>query len=87
MLARLSDREVGEGAQRSRVVGPDLPMQRLAEQVAGVTNAVGLAFRETVEGEQRFRVRFSGPDAFLLKRPPSFEPIMDPSFSQWMEVF
>lgn len=90
MLALLSDREVGEGQERSRVIGPQLPMHKLGELTASVTNAVGVSVRTATplpdnDTEYSFNVRFAGPPYMLSK---AMRPLGDKEpadFSAWVE--
>ena len=89
LLARLVDKEIGEGREKSRYVGPDLPMNKLGELTASITNAVGLSFKEAVpqlkdDTEHVFRVRFSGPSHFLTKPLRPLADVESPDVSDWL---
>lgn len=90
MLARLVDKEVGEGQEKSRLVTPDMPMNKLGELTASVTNAVGISTKVAkaklnADTEYTFGVRFSGPGYFLLKALRPLGDVETSDVSDWIE--
>jgi hypothetical protein len=84
-LALLDDREEGEEDAKVRVVGPDMPMRKLAGVVAAAVNVIGIATRGTKEGEPVYSVVTNGPDYMTLKpyRPLRNKEI--PDMTYWID--
>lgn len=90
LLARLMDKEIGEGNAKARIVAPALPMNKMPEEVAAVTNGVGLAFKlakpkAKSDTEFTYNVRFAGPDHFMLKALRPLKDIEPADLSDWFE--
>lgn len=88
-LALLSDREEGEGNDKTRAMGPDLPMRKLEGLTASCVNLVGYAFRREVREANKptrlqYAVMTTGPE-FMLTKP--YRPLADverPNFAAWI---
>ena len=89
------DNEVGEGSEKSRVIGPALPMKKLSGTLAAAVNVIGITHRKTVkvaskeeggeDSEKRvYEVHTTGPD-FAVTKP--YRPLLDveePDFASWV---
>ena len=93
-LCLADDKEIGEGAQKTRMLAPSLPMRKLAEKLCAAVNVVGYTFRtvkrkQTPEGlktKLHYGVLTVGPD-YMLTKP--YRPLRDaeiPDFSYWLSV-
>lgn len=91
------DTEIGEGDEKSRIVGPSLPMKKLSGTVAAAVNVIGITNRRTVkkevtkedgakgvETETVYEVYTTGPDHAVTK---PYRPLKDcevPNFADWV---
>lgn len=97
-LALKVDTEVGEGVEKSRLVGPALPMKKLSGTVAAAVNVIGITHRKTVKKEVKkedgtvdtvsetaYEVYTTGPD-YAVTKP--YRPLKDneqPNFTSWVQ--
>jgi hypothetical protein len=90
-LAQMDDRVIGDSEdQRTRKVGPDLPVRSLASVLASVSNAVGRlrTFTEVDQDEEKLLFRtvcFSGPDWVLTKKFGGLYDYEVPNVAHWIE--
>jgi len=92
-LALEDEKQVGEGAEAERLVGPMLPMRKMPSVLAAAVNVVGITVRairakaEGAKGDAKivFAVRTVGPSCYLLKpcRPLRDTEVSD--FSSWVD--
>lgn len=91
------DTEIGEGDEKSRIVGPSLPMKKLSGTVAAAVNVIGITNRRTskkevtnedgskgVEITTVYEVYTTGPDHAVTK---PYRPLADceiPDFTDWV---
>jgi hypothetical protein len=90
-LCLKDDREVGDGAEKARQVGPALPMRKMSSVVAAAVNVIGLTHRQSIprEGSDdkiEYSVHTNAPD-YVLTKP--YRPLKDKeeaNFSHWVNV-
>lgn len=88
-LARMIDKEIGEGQDKSRLITPMLSMYKFAEEWMSTCNAVGIAYKERELREKEddlyhFKVRFTGPAYMKCK---TLRPLRDtevPNVTDWI---
>lgn len=89
------NREIGEGSQKERQVGPQLATRSLAAMLGQSVNVIGRTLRaskirETEDGKMetvyRFGIQTTGPE-YMLTKPykPYLEDIEKPDLSAWIE--
>lgn len=99
-LALLSDKETGEGEEKSRWVGPLMPMKALPTVLMAAVNVVGITYRkrgdEVVEVGKKadgkpildrpmvYGIATTGYDYMELKPYPPLRPYEVTDFSSWV---
>jgi hypothetical protein len=92
-LALLSDREIGDGDEKSRVIDPSCPMKALPASLAAAVNAVGIISVAAVptkseDGhtvyEHKRWVRFAAPDWMMTKALRPLRDVEVPDVGAWL---
>lgn len=93
-LALEDDKEFGEEGNKSRWVGPSLPMRALADELTSAVNVVGRTYRRVRivnrEGRKETQITYGvltvGPE-YAITKP--YRPLRDsevPNFSEWCRI-
>lgn len=94
MTALADDKEVGEGEQKTRWLGPSMPMRRLADEFSAAVNVVGFTFRRIrrvktdgkPENQIRYGVMTVGPEYAITKPYRPLRDVEVPDFGYWVKV-
>lgn len=93
-VALCDDKEAGEGDQKTRWVGPAMPMRRLSDELAAAVNVVGYAFRrvkrravgDKIVSEIHYGIQTVGAEHMLTKPYRPLRDVEVPDFAQWIRV-
>jgi hypothetical protein len=91
-LALLADKETGEGEEKTRWVGPQMPMRSLPNVIMAAVNVVGVTYRrratkidpETGSLPMLYGIATIGPDYMNLKPYPPLRDSEVTDFSSWI---
>jgi hypothetical protein len=92
-LALLADKEIGEGDEKSRWVGPQMPMKSLPNVIMAAVNVVGVTYRtrsKTVDAKTKQRpmvygIATTGPDHMQIKPYPPLRDSEVTNFTSWVK--
>lgn len=92
-LALLADKEIGEGDEKSRWVGPQMPMKALPNVLMAAVNVVGITYRrrsvtadpKTKQRPMVYGIATTGPDHMKVKPYPPLRDSEVTDFSSWVK--
>jgi hypothetical protein len=92
-LALLADKEIGEGDEKSRWVGPQMPMKALPNVLMAAVNVVGITYRrrsvtadpKTKQRPMVYGIATTGPDHMKVKPYPPLRDSEVTDFASWVK--
>ena len=89
-LCQEDDRDIGEGDEKRRNLGPAMPMRKLPALLSGCGNLTAYAYRREVRENQNVRVVYgvmtTGPEYMMLKPCAPLRPAERADFSFWVKA-
>lgn len=89
-LCQEDDRDVGEGDEKRRSMGPAMPMRKLPALLSGCGNLTAYAYRREVRENQNVRVVYAvmttGPEYMMLKPCAPLRPAEVADFGLWVKL-
>lgn len=96
-LALLADKEIGEGDEKSRWIGPQMPMKALPNVLMAAVNVVGITYRTrskevvvdpSTKAKSRpmlYGIQTTGPDFMKVKPYPPLRDSEVTDFASWVQ--
>lgn len=92
-LALLADKEIGEGDEKSRWIGPQMPMKALPNVLMASVNVVGITYRTrskdvdpaTKTRPMMYGIATTGPDFMKVKPYPPLRDSEVTDFASWVK--